>query len=134
MKPSIGPDGKRTIVPGDQNRNEPPPGFTRSDLKASVNLTVTGRNAGPASGVGRIVGKDLFLGEARTDSSGRLIVLGGRGHAASWETPPRRIPEYLNNPTWYDDIADGSVDAVVIFEGEAPINAIGAWVFTTPPD
>jgi hypothetical protein len=102
MQMIIGADGKRTIVPSAQNRNEPPAGFTRADLKASVNLTVSGRNAGPAPGtepVGRIVGKDLLIGEARTDSAGRLIVLAGRGQSASWETPAMPMPEYLNNPT-----------------------------------
>lgn len=98
MQAVIGADGKRTIVPSNQNRNEPPAGFARADLRASVHLTVSGRNAGSAPGaepVGQIVGQNLFIGDARTDSAGRLIVLAGRGHAASWETPPRPIPEYL---------------------------------------
>jgi hypothetical protein len=137
MHAIIGADGKRTIVPSAQNRNDPPTGFTRADLKASVNLTVTGKNAGPATGaepVGQIVGRNLFIGEARTDSAGRLVVLAGRGTAASWASPPKLIPDYLNNPSWYDDIADGSVDAVVTLPGQTPVSAVGAWVFTTPPD
>jgi hypothetical protein len=137
MTSVIGADGKRTIVPSDKNRNDPPAGQTRADLKASVALTVNGKNAGPASGsepVGHIVGKDLFIGEARTDSDGRLVVLAGRGNSASWDNPVRPMGEYLNNPGWYDDIADGSVDAVVTLPGQAAANAVGAWVFTAPPD
>jgi hypothetical protein len=137
MTAVIGPDGERMIVPANAERNEPPAGFGRADLSASVNLLVTGTNAGPALGAepkGRIVGNDLFIGEARTDADGRLVVLAGRGHAASWETPPKAMDDYLNNPTWYDDIADGSVDAVITVPGEGPVQAVGAWVFTTPPD
>jgi hypothetical protein len=137
MTATTGADGKRTIVPSDQNRNDPPAGFTRADLKASVNLIASGNNAGPAPGsepVGRIVGKDLFIGEARTDSSGRLVVLAGRGHSASWDNPVKPMREYLNNPGWHDDIADGSVDAVVTLPGQDAVNAMGAWVFTAPPD
>jgi hypothetical protein len=133
----VGPDGARTLVPDTPDRNDAPPGFTRADLKATVELKAKGKNAGPAPGaepVGKIVGKSLFIGEARTDSAGRLVVLGGRGDALSWATPASPIPEFLNNPTWYDDIADGSVDAKVTFPGQAPINAVGAWVFTAPPD
>lgn len=133
----MGSDGERTIVPTAKFRNEPPAGFTRADLKASVSLTVTGLNVGSAPGnetLGKIAGNDIFIGEVRTDAAGRLIVLGGRGRAASWETPAPLIEEYLNNPTWYDDIADGTVDAVVTFPNQAPIDAVGAWVFTAPPD
>ena len=131
------PDGSRTLVPSAADRNDPPPGFTRADLKTSLTLNATGKNAGPAPGAeprGKIIGKDLFIGEARTDSAGRLVVLGGDGVAQSWATPAAPIPEFLNNPTWYDDIADGSVDAKVKFAGQAAIDAVGAWVFTVPPD
>lgn len=137
MTATTGADGKRTIVPGDQERNQPPTGFTRADLRTSVTLTASGSNAGPAPGaepMGRIVGKDLFIGEARTDAAGRLVVLAGRGRAASWDNPVKPMMEYLNNPGWYDDIADGSVDAVVTLHGQSAVNAVGAWVFTAPPD
>jgi hypothetical protein len=132
-----GADGRRMIVPGAEDRNSPPQGFKREDLKASVTLKVDGKNAGPAPGgepMGTILGKDLFIGDARTDAVGRLVVLAGRGHAASWATPPRQPPDYLNNPTWYDDIADGSVDATITFQGHPPVIAEGAWVITAPPD
>lgn len=134
MTQFIPTDGARTLVPGTDDRNDPPPGFTRADLSASATLKATGKNAGPVAGVGKIVGKNLLIGEARTDSAGRLVVLGGDGVAHSWATPAEPMPDFLNNPTWYDDIADGSVDAKITFTGQTPIDAVGAWVFTAPPD
>jgi hypothetical protein len=137
MQQSTGPDGVRTVAPGAALRNTPPPGFTAADLRAEVTLTATGSNTTPMPGaapMGRIIGQDLFIGEARTDASGRLIVLAGHGVARSWLTPAPDIGEFLNNPGWYDDIADGPVDAKVTFAGTAPVDAIGAWVITTPPD
>ena len=48
--------------------------------------------------------------------------------------PTPDIKEFLNNPGWSNDISDGSVDATVTFAGASAVNAIGAWVVTTPPD
>jgi hypothetical protein len=132
-----GPDGLRTLVPGTTPRNQPPAGFTRADLRADVTLTATGKNAGPAPGaepLGRIVGTDMLIGEARTDALGRLVLLAGRGFAGSWQKPAPDMPEFLNNPTWFDDIADGPVDAKLTFAGMVPLDAVGAWVTTAPPD
>jgi hypothetical protein len=137
MVQTTGLDGARTLAPGTQPRNTPPTGFSSSDLRADVTLTATGINAGPAPGaepMGRIVGQDILIGEARTDAKGRLIVLAGRGVARSWQNPAPDMLEFLNNPTWYDDIADGTVDARITFAGGAPVDAVGAWVITTPPD
>ncbi|MBR0939480.1 LodA/GoxA family CTQ-dependent oxidase [Bradyrhizobium jicamae] len=136
-----GPDGRPTVLPLATPRNVPPAGFGVSDLKADVRLSVTGANATPVIGTGRIVGADVMIGEARTDANGRLVVLAGRGVARSWANPPppldgngSRDDEFLNNPTWHDDIADGTVDAKIAFTGGTPIDAVGAWVITTPPD
>jgi hypothetical protein len=137
MTSVTGPDGARTLHPGSTLRNAAPAGFTIADLRTEVRLDVTGPNAGPALGTGpkgRIVGADILIGEVRTDAGGRLIVLAGLGVARSWQSPVPDIGNFLNNPTWYDDIADGTVDARITFPGETPINAAGAWVFTTPPD
>jgi hypothetical protein len=137
MTMTMGPDGVRTLTPGTQLRNMPPAGFTLPDLRADVALAATGVNAGPAPGaepMGRIVGQDILIGEARTDAKGRLIVLAGHGVSRSWQQPAPDMQEFLNNPTWYDDIADGTVDARITIAGGAPIDAIGAWVVTTPPD
>src|ERR1700687_169235 len=98
MQQSTGPDGVRTVAPGAALRNTPPPGFTAADLRAEVTLTATGSNTAPMPGaapMGRIIGQDLFIGEARTDASGRLIVLAGHGVARSWLTPAPDIGEFL---------------------------------------
>ena len=137
MDQILGPDGVRTLAPSAAPRNAPPPGFGPGDLRADVTLTVSGNNAGPAPGAepkGRIIGQDILIGEARTDARGRLVVLAGHGVARSWLVPTPDIKEFLNNPGWYDDISDGSVDATVTFAGASAVNAIGAWVVTTPPD
>jgi len=130
--------GERVIVADYTKppRNNPPPGFTRADLAANVALTVTGINQTPQRQFGKIVGRDVFIGEAVTDHSGRLVVLGGHGEAHSWQDPPAELGSYLNNPTWYDDVADGSVDAVLLSSDgqELPDKVIGAWVIIGPPD
>lgn len=83
--------------------------------------------------------KDLpvTLGELRSDASGRLLFLSGFGVSRS----PSDAPPYvdgINDPfgnadDWHDDIADGPVDATVVFEGRL-IPTEGAWVASAPPN
>jgi len=83
---------------------------------------------------GRFFGTPVYLGELRTDSQGRLIFLGGRGHtapAAGHEDAP--LPGFGNNPWWHDDTSDGPVTARVQLGGEQ-IPVTGAWVLTAPPN
>jgi hypothetical protein len=88
-----------------------------------------------------------YLGQLRTDASGRLIVLGGAGHAASNLTPPPDLgvsvsgSSYANNDNWFDDASDGPVTAVVTITDssgstiDVPVDAKGgAWVLCPPPD
>lgn len=49
----------------------------------------------------------------KQDKHARLVVLGGRGHSGSSDTPV--ITSFVNNDHWYDDISDGPVTAVVEF-------------------
>ena len=73
------------------------------------------------------------LGALRTDAKGRLLVLGGLGHAGSTIDPPT-IQEYANNDGWFDDTADGPVTATVILKDEtAAITVKPAWVLVGPP-
>lgn len=74
------------------------------------------------------------LGTLRLDDNGRLIVLGGYGESRSTETPPRRLDEYANNDTWFDDAADGSVKARVKLRDGSFVDADPAWVIVGPPD
>jgi hypothetical protein len=81
-----------------------------------------------------------YLGQLRTDASGRLIVLGGQGHSASNVTPAPDLGTYANNDGWFDDTSDGPVTAVVtIDDGSTQMDVAvdahgGAWVLCTPPD
>lgn len=86
---------------------------------------------------GRIFGRTVYLGELRTDKDGRLLVLGGFGTAESPGARPVYDPAegdtFNNADGWYDDIADGPVDARVKIGGrEIPVE--GAWVAVAPPN
>ena len=79
--------------------------------------------------------REVYLGELRTDSHGHLLVLGGRGMSESRSGTD--ITDYANNAGWYDDVADGPVDATVTLEHEGqqvspPVR--GAWVVCAPPN
>lgn len=86
---------------------------------------------------GKFQGVKVYLGELRTDAEGRLLVLGGRGKAESPGQLPVYNPEegdtFNNADGWYDDIADGPVDATVKLNGRS-IPVEGAWVFSAPPN
>jgi len=81
-----------------------------------------------------------YLGELRTDESGRLVVIGGKGRAASIAPNPRSLGSaddtyaFANNDSWLDDVSDGPVTATVTLRGAAPVAADGAWVLVGPPD
>jgi hypothetical protein len=80
---------------------------------------------------GLFMGKEVYLGELRTDSSSRLIVLGGRGKAASWNGA--EAITFANNEGWHDDVADGPVTATVHYQGhDIPVDP--AWVVVAPPN
>jgi hypothetical protein len=78
-----------------------------------------------------------YLGQLRTDGSGRLIVIGGQGRSNYQPAIAPDLVSYANNDGWYDDASDGPVTAVVTLDDGRNI-AIdpkgGAWVLCTPPD
>jgi hypothetical protein len=82
---------------------------------------------------GNIFDTPVYLGELRTDEAGRLLCFGGRGKSASWDGRGLGAGEFANNDGWYDDIADGPVDAVVQI-GARTLHATGSWVIVAPPD
>jgi L-Lysine epsilon oxidase N-terminal/L-lysine epsilon oxidase C-terminal domain len=110
--------------------------------------TITGANAMSAPIQGGFTTTDtggapfnatVTLGRLRTDSAGRLIVLGGDGSSDAPSGTPIGGPggtTYYRNPKWYDDVADGPVTAKIrLAPGDAPIEAEGgAWVIVGPPD
>jgi hypothetical protein len=72
------------------------------------------------------------LGEIRTDTKARLVVLGGFGKSAS--PLGNTIAHFYDNPGWYDDISDGPVTAHVKINGSGEeFDAAGAWVLVAPP-
>ena len=82
-----------------------------------------------------------YLGQLRTDNKGRLLLLGGMGVSASNSSPPQPLTHWSNNNNWFDDIADGSVTAVVTIDDghghltDVPMDAAGnAWALVAPPD
>ncbi|WP_437661168.1 LodA/GoxA family CTQ-dependent oxidase [Sorangium sp. So ce1182] len=96
---------------------------------------VAGRSqAAAASRPGRFKGTEVYLGELRTDASGRLLVLGGRGSSASVPAG-RPIDSFANNEGWHDDVSDGPVTATIRFPGgEARAVDASSWVIVAPPD
>jgi hypothetical protein len=86
---------------------------------------------------GSFQGTAVYLGELRTDESGRLLFLGGGGVSASPAGSTifnDKDPNgFINADGWYDDMSDGPVTATVTIEGRA-IPVESAWVVTAPPN
>lgn len=81
---------------------------------------------------GTFMGDRVYLGELRTDDSGRLIFLGGYGRSATPRAGNTAL-DFANNDGWYDDTSDGPVGAIVTVRGkEIPVDP--AWVVVAPPD
>jgi hypothetical protein len=80
---------------------------------------------------GEFMGKKVPLGELRTDDAGRLLVLGGFGHSASYLNKPATT--FANNEGWHDDTSDGPVRATVKIGGQS-FEAEPAMVAVTPPN
>lgn len=70
------------------------------------------------------------LGDLKTDSQGRLIVLGGYGHAGGNEP----LTSYGGSNTWHDDISDGPVYCTINFKDGSPAVELQAWVIIGSPD
>jgi hypothetical protein len=75
------------------------------------------------------------LGSLRTDTQGRLIVLGGNGKSGAPDNTPIG-GSFYNNPNWYDDVSDGPITASIKLTADSPPIAAegGAWVIVAPPD
>jgi hypothetical protein len=131
----------------------------RSELNLDAgNQVVTGKNPNFADlssslrsrhAIDLMVNKVLFgkpvsvqMGTILTDDNGLLVVLGGRGKAESptgrtlqdAEHPdPAHPSDFANHDEWYDDVADGSVSAVVTLRDGSIPQVTPAWVVTAPP-
>lgn len=71
------------------------------------------------------------LGELKTDQFGRLIVLPAFGRACA--VNGAKLEHFVDNKGWFDDTADGSVNATLILDQGDPVTVVGAWVVTTDP-
>jgi hypothetical protein len=103
--------------------------------------SISGRSQGGAPehrfDTGTFKGTPAYLGELRTTALGRLLFLPGLGVSASPSGAPPYVPSdqdaFGNAADWYDDIADGPVDATVVVDGAA-VPVEGAWVVSAPPN
>lgn len=68
------------------------------------------------------------LGDLLTDSSGRLLVLGGVGNAGGNEP----ISSFAGAESWHDDIADGYINCTVKLKTAEEVN-LNAWVIVGSP-
>mgnify|MGYP003393362084 CR=1 FL=1 len=86
---------------------------------------------------GKFLNVAVNLGELRTDEDRRLLVLGGFGKAASPENKPvmddSNWDTFNNADGWYDDIADGPVEAKVTIDDQEVI-VDSAWIAVAPPN
>ncbi|WP_289150048.1 LodA/GoxA family CTQ-dependent oxidase [uncultured Salipiger sp.] len=74
------------------------------------------------------------LGGLRTDSKGRLEVLGGHGLACGFGANALPLMHDVNNNGWFDDTSDGPVTAVLVLDDgtEVPLEG-SAWAVATDP-
>lgn len=127
----LGPKFSMTASP----RNKTISGTDRQKLVIDPgSRTISGRNvAGDPYHFdsGEFMGKKVPLGELRTDEQGRVLVLGGFGHSASYTGKPATT--FANNDGWHDDISDGPVRATIKI-GDQTYEAEPAMVAVTPPN
>lgn len=69
------------------------------------------------------------LGCLKTDDRGRLLVLGGLGHAGG----DKEISSYGGADSWHDDISDGQISCVLRL-GNGESHELKAWVIVGSPD
>ena len=67
--------------------------------------------------------------------TGRLIILGGYGRASGIETNgvAPRLDDAIDNDDWFDDVSDGPVNAVILFDDGSTADVVAGWVVTTDP-
>jgi hypothetical protein len=87
---------------------------------------------------GQFRGEPVGLGFAQTDAQARLIVAGGSGRSSGiGPAGPATVPltSFADNDDWFDDVADGPIEATITLNGEANARAVKpAWVIVAPPD
>jgi hypothetical protein len=94
---------------------------------------IAGVSAAARSLVGKYRQEDVRLGDLRTDSSQRLLVVGAEGRSSS-PTGAAIGGSFYTNTDWFDDVGDGPVTAEVVLPGGASTPCTPAWVIVAPPD
>jgi len=82
------------------------------------------------------LGKIESLGQVTIEAnSGRLIVIGGYGKASAIITDgkPPVLKDAIDNDLWFDDTADGPVDAQIVYTDGSTSSVVGAWFVTVDP-
>jgi hypothetical protein len=114
-------------------------------LAAPVNIAPgMGNDVSVVKGSDGVTPVISYMGQLRTDAAGRLLVLGGKGVAASNANPAPAFTHWANNDTWFDDVGDGPVTATVTLSNNQQVSMNGtdpngkpfvgsAWVMTTVP-
>ncbi|MFA6557162.1 MAG: LodA/GoxA family CTQ-dependent oxidase [Candidatus Obscuribacterales bacterium] len=135
------------------SENNPESGQVRNPNVATADLTISpvfpiisgNDKTVIATTDGTFKNQPVYLGELKTDSKGRLLVLGGHGESKSvppgaplgeetYADPNHPVNDFANNECWHDDISDGPVSAKITFLGQAPIELEDGWVIVAPPD
>jgi hypothetical protein len=76
------------------------------------------------------------LGDLRVESSGALVVAGGFARTSAVKQDDGSYPplqDATENGLWYDDAADGPVNAVLLFTDGSSASVQGAWYVTGDP-
>jgi hypothetical protein len=77
------------------------------------------------------------LGDLRVDATGGLVVAGGYARTVAvsedGKTPKDPLEQATENGLWYDDAADGPVNAVVVFDDKSVAPVQGGWYVTGDP-
>lgn len=95
---------------------------------------ISGVNAsGKKFDTGEYQGRQVPLGELRTDRRQNLLVLGGFGFSSSPSNAG--FGGFYTNPGWHDDTSDGPVTARIrLSNGSTIDDIVPAWVVVAPPD
>jgi hypothetical protein len=115
-------------------RNSAVQGAERSKLAIVPGPRRVGGRTAPSAlfDTGTFFDLPVYLGEIRHEAEGRLLFVPGRGKSGP-ASKEFSISDFANNPGWYDDVADGPVDATVrIRDRVIPVE--GAWVVSAPPN
>ncbi|WP_028111704.1 LodA/GoxA family CTQ-dependent oxidase [Ferrimonas kyonanensis] len=77
------------------------------------------------------------LGQLRIEpGSGRLVVTGGYGNAFAFPNAKGQAPTLdhaIDNDGWFDDVADGPVNATVVFDDGSTQQVVAGWFVSTDP-